>query len=978
MKYPVLTLLLAAVITIALSSCGQRDPYIMDLSGSWTVALDSTGSGLAEQWQNKTFTQSIRIPGTTDEAELGIETEEAAYGNLSRTYKYIGPAWYQRKIRIPESWRDNPVTLHLERVLWESSVWIDDRPAGSLDALGTPHIHDLGLLEPGEHTLTIRVNNEMIHNIGDKGHAYSESMQSIWNGMVGRIELQANPQPGITHSRIFCEPGSDQLHVDLNFSLPPDQSMQVRVSVFENPRHKKVFSQDLQIDPGKGETTASITLDLSEPLKNWSEFDPALYTLEIEREIKGRSVCIHSSPFGVRSVDHDGTKIRINGSPVFLRGNLDCIHFPLTGYPSCDVKEWERIFRIYREYGLNHVRFHSWCPPEAAFEAADKLGIYIQAEASIWVDGWMSVDNATRGRMTHETLGHPVGLGFDAPRDSFVREEIRRVIRQYGNHPSFIMFCIGNELGSSDFEVMSEWVDEMKKEDPRRLYALSTARKITPVDDYSATHHIQHVGQTRGLKGPRTDWDFEESYGKMDIPIIAHEIGQWPVYPLWSEIDKYTGVLKARNLKAMYDVAKQNGIDGMDKEFHAASGALNQIMYKYETESFLRTPSCAGVQLLSMQDYQGQGEALVGWLDCFWESKGITTPEAFRTHFDTTVALLRIPKFTWSSSETLSGMLELSHHGSSTLSHPSIWYRVIDNTGMILADENLNLPDIEPGSLAFIDSFEIPLVKITRAMTLTIQAGTGNHQNKWTVWIYPDSLPEIESQDVLIRGSLDPETLELLQNGAKVLLTAHDPGTSEGSFMAHYYPLYWSLTWFPGQGKTCIGLWLDEDHPAFSYFPTAFHSDWQWEAISSDATGFILNDFPGGYRPIAQPVDDFHRNNKTGSIFECRVGEGRLLVCGYDLEDDQNPVSRQLKYSLLKYMNTAGFDPSYSITAELIRKTIPYFPPAQEMKKTESKNLVLHIRAANLLKISVRPAPWESGMDDLVIGSPEIKRVKES
>ena len=199
----------------------------------------------------------------------------------------------------------------------------------------------------------------------------------------------------------------------------------------------------------------------------------------------------------------------------------------------------------------------------------------------------MSVDNAARGRMTHETLGHPVGLGFDAPRDSFVREEIRRVVRQYGNHPSFIMFCIGNELGSSDFEVMGEWVDEMKKEDPRRLYALSTARKITPVDDYSATHTIQHVGRTRGLKGPRTDWDFEEIYGKMDIPIIAHEIGQWPVYPLWSEIDKYTGVLKARNLKAMYDVAKQNGIDGMDKEFHAASGALNQIMYKYETESFL-------------------------------------------------------------------------------------------------------------------------------------------------------------------------------------------------------------------------------------------------------------------------------------------------------------------------------------------------------------------------------------------------------
>jgi len=785
---------------------------------------------------------------------------------------------------------------------------------GYRDALGTPHFHDLGILDPGEHTLTVRINNEMIHNIGDMGHAYSESMQSIWNGMVGRIELHVNPQPRITHSRIFCEPGSTRLSV-------PDQPLPVRISIAEKSSEKEVFSKEIEINPEDGGSMASIELDLPEPLKKWSEFNPAVYALKIERQGNNGPVCIHSGSFGVRTVDHDSTKIRINGSPVFLRGNLDCIHFPLTGYPSCNVEDWERIFMIYKDYGLNHVRFHSWCPPEAAFEAADKLGIYVQAEASVWIDGWMSQDNASNGRPEMETLGHPVGLGYDAPRDSFVRSEMRRMVRQYGNHPSFIMFCIGNELGSSDFNEMGAWVEEIKMEDPRRLYSISTARKITPADDFSVTHHIPFIGRTRGLNGPGTDWDFENTYSQANIPIIAHEIGQWPVYPLWNEIEKYTGVLKARNLQGMYEVAKQNGIEWMNKELHAASGALNQIMYKYEIESFLRTPGCAGLQLLSMQDYQGQGEALVGWLDCFWDSKGITTPETFRSHFDTTVALLRVSKFVWTTSESLTGSIEISHHGSAPLSNPSAWYRILDDKGKILGEEKKNLPDIQPGTLAFVERFTVPLVEVHRPMPLTIQAGTGNCQNQWTVWVYPDALQDEGTGDVVLRGSLDPETLGLLQNGTKVLLTSIFPVIEGISFPAHFYPMYWSLTWFPGQGKTCIGLWLDEDHPAFSDFPTTYHSDWQWEAISSNATGFILNDFPREYRPIAQPVDDFHRNNKTGSIFECRVGRGRLLVCGYDLEDETNPVSRQLKFSLINYMNSDKFDPPFSIPAELIRKT---------------------------------------------------------
>jgi hypothetical protein len=259
LKFSYIVLALAIAVTFGFSSCGKQDPFVRDLSGNWTVALDSTGSGLTSQWQELSFNHSIRIPGTTDEARLGTKTRGAAYGNLSRVYKFIGPAWYQRNIKIPASWGEQPVTLFLERVLWESRVWIDERPVGSRDALGTPHIYNLGLLEPGQHTLTIRINNEMIHNIGDKGHAYSESMQSIWNGMVGRIELQAKPQPSVSHSRILCEPGSDRLSVDLIYVEPLNQSITIRASIFKSTGRKPLLSRDYQLDPVPGQTTASRT-----------------------------------------------------------------------------------------------------------------------------------------------------------------------------------------------------------------------------------------------------------------------------------------------------------------------------------------------------------------------------------------------------------------------------------------------------------------------------------------------------------------------------------------------------------------------------------------------------------------------------------------------------------------------------------------------------------------------------------------------
>ncbi|WP_034043693.1 glycoside hydrolase family 2 [Wocania ichthyoenteri] len=943
------------------------------LNGKWNVQLDAKEEGIKEQNYLE-----INLPGTLTEAGYGEKTVGSDFGVLTPTHKYVGVAYYERDIEIPKKWKHKDITVFLERVLWESQIFIDGKKLTTQDALGTPHIHNLGKLKPGKHKLSIRVNNDMIHNIGDKGHAYGEYTQSIWNGIVGKMELQAKDPTHIESVRTFSLIDKDQLKIELQIEAALKEKAEISIEIIELESNSIAYQTKVTNQLEHGKNTKEVVLDLHGKLKKWSEFNPCVYNLNITLKTR-KSKDTHQTEFGFVQFSHDGTKVTVNGQPVFLRGNLDCVHFPLTGYPSTKVEDWMRIFKIYKDYGLNHVRFHTWCPPEAAFKAANRMGIYIQAEASIWIDWWMSEDMIKRGRPEMDTKGHPKGLGKDPERDKFAIAEMNRVVDFYGNNPSFTMFCIGNELGNADFDVMQKWIADLKKKDSRILYATSTARKIMDVDDYMVTHYIPNIGRTRGLNGPHTDWDFEEVYSRMNIPIIAHEIGQWPVYPSWKEIDKYTGVLKARNFEEFKAVAEKNGIVDQDEDFKMASGALNQIMYKYETESFLRTKSCAGVQLLSIQDYQGQGEALIGWLDAHWDSKGITTPEKFKQHFDETVPLLRMKKFIWSNDETFQAKAQLSHHGNSEIKNGEIAMTIQSSKGDILKSETWSVKNISISTLEDLGNITFPLSNINKAeqLTVSLQLKGTPYKNEWNIWVYPTDLPVKDNDTILVTEELNDETLLAIENGASVLLIANNLGNDENSTTVNFYPLYWSLTFFPGQGKTSIGMLLKDKHPAFNHFPTSFHSDWQWETFKNTTKGFILNSLPTNYKPIAQVVDDFHRNNKEGAIFEFKVGKGKLLVSGFDINNEKNIVAKQLKYSLTEYMKTNSFAPTQKVDLVFLRNLFPLIPRAEKVStNSDFKNAILNVNAGEKLLENETSKPWSNELDEIIVSEKTKYKVK--
>lgn len=915
-----------AITTIALS-CAQNNPNTISLSGTWQIKLDPNNIGINENWMTQSFSDNIELPGTTDENGYGTMTSDTAYGILSREYEFIGPAWYNREIDIPQYWNGKTVDLLLERVLWESRVYLDGKEMGVQDALGTAHKHSLGVIEPGKHMLSVRVNNDMIHNIGDKGHGYGEYMQSIWNGIVGRIELQAHPLLHIESVKITSDKKNDVVSLEVGLSQLPDSDIPAQVFIREKSTGKLLESIDILAQ----EKRNIWTIPLQSSLRLWNEFDPVLYEVEIIIN-PDTNPDSKTETFGVIEVDKTDHHVLINGKKTFLRGNLDCIHFPLTGYPDMDKEGWTRIFETYKEYGLNHVRFHSWCPPEAAFDAADELGIYIQAEASIWIDWWMGVDMVARGRPEMNTKGYPQGIGKgDQDADDFIWEEMKRVVETYGNHPSFIMFCIGNELGSSDFDLMGSWIDSLKRMDPRRLYAASTARTITPYCDYSATHNVPGIGGVRQKMVSNLDWDYEEKYSQAKVPIIAHEIGQWPVYPDWNEIKKYTGTLKARNLEQLKNLALKNGLIDRNIPFQQSTAKLSALLYKDEIESFLRTPSCAGYQLLSMQDYIGQGEAVIGWLDSFYDKKGGLDSETARQYMSEVVPLVRLPRYTFLGGEELVAEAFLHQFGAADLLNQEIKWLVRDGEGKVRFQGRFDEADYSVGELHEVGNimFIVPDVEKALKLELLVSVSGTSYKNTWPLWVYPKNIPE-EKSDVIIANQLNNQVLLELENGKSVLLIANLLGDDDNAKLAAWKPLYWSASFFPGQSIETLGMLIDNDHQALSDFPTETFGSWNWYSLCEKAHGFDLKDLPADYHPIVQPISDFHYSRRLGSIFELKYGKGKLLVCGYNINKDRDaiPEVKQLRHSLINYMNSEEFDPQSSISKSAIKNMFSYSEPA--------------------------------------------------
>ena len=500
----------------------------LSLAGCWELRLDSTD-----------VTEQVQLPGTTDTNQKGYpnnDKEETTH--LSRPFRYQGKAWYQKEITIPENWEGKSIWLILERTK-PTQIWVDSIYVGSSDHISTPQEYDLSAyLRAGKHHLTILVDNGLSvpPQLLDNSHAYTESTQTNWNGIIGDLKLEARPQFHIRRIQVY--PHADQKTVDVKIKLsnPFEQmivaAVQIEMEAFNTGlEHHIQFNKNIVVQQDE----IIFQIPMGDDALEWSEFSPTLYRLTAN--IQGENIQdSQSTTFGLRDFKAEGTQFNINGLTTFLRGKHDACVFPLTGHVPMDTAAWRRYFRIAKEYGINHCRFHSWCPPKACFEAADIEGFYLQPELPFW--GKMEKGDTT--------LIH------------FLTKEGLQIQEAYGNHASFVMMAIGNEL-SGDQEAMVDMIARFRSEDGRHLYASGSNDYLgfngpAAGDDYFTTCRVPGANvfsnHTRGSFSfadaedggyinhtyPNSVMNFESAIEQCSLPIIGHETGQFQCYPNYEEI----------------------------------------------------------------------------------------------------------------------------------------------------------------------------------------------------------------------------------------------------------------------------------------------------------------------------------------------------------------------------------------------------------------------------------------------------------
>jgi len=932
-------LFLSSASALAPLTAPQEPP--LDLSGAWTLRLDPDDRGDEEGWfKGQLDGAPVTLPGTTDLAGLGhpLDPEDMSYGvptaegkwpsaigveradetgHLVRAFHYLGRAWYTREFEVRGagySWAE----LELERVLWQSRVWLDGMALGQRDSLATPHRYELGPVKPGRHRLTICVDNRMIHDIGVYGHSYGPETQSRWNGVVGAIELRDAADP---LRRIEAYPAPDARAVEAKIvlvsreGLPRTAPLRLEVRDAED-RLLGEWRDKVVVAPG--ESVLLRRVELAAEARRWDEFSPALHQL---------SASLDGGPpravrFGFRHLERDGRRLRVNGRPLFLRGTLDCCVFPRTGHPPTSVDEWRRILGVVREHGFNHVRFHSWCPPEAAFTVADELGLYLQPETAWWVDNWIAA-----------TDGGPPLPGTDAAVDAFLAAEINRISTRYGSHPSFALFCIGNEFGmDSDWERLDQMIADAKAADPRRLYHASTARKRVASDDFWITHRADGVA-SRGIGPPRSDWDFAEAVAASPVPVVAHETGQRPVFPDFPRlIPKFDGPLRPHNLARLQRKLEASGMAAQLPDFLAASARFQAALYQSEHEAMLRTPGFGGYQLLMLNDFPGQSQAHVGFLDPFFESKGVYGAEELRRWNAPTVPLARFARYAWDSEEVFRARLELAHYGGAPLRNAAAEWSLRRADGELLG-AGVTLPREAPaGAVTPLGSVEVPLGG-GPAARLELRVRVGEQENRWQLLAAPRQAtpaePAAEPAGLRVTELYDAAARDHLAAGGRVLLLAHGH-RDEDTTTSRFQPVYWSGGWW-GDRFSHLGGFCDPSHPALAGFPTDGHADWSWHGLMEGGALFDLGWTPAALRPLIQAVPDFHHDARLGWVWQARVGPGRLLVSGFDLAGDldRRPAARALRASLLEYAGGPAFQPPVAIDPALLAARLRPSPMAE-------------------------------------------------
>lgn len=947
------------------------------LNGKWHVVLEDGTTG------------QMDLPGTLDENGIGHRDvganqwhPDAVLGNaageidkdapiatrFTRRHTYEGEARISRKITVPDYGTDRLFVLaeraRALRLLVDGEACAVFRQG----TLSTPYIFELTGAAPGEHEFTFLSDNSypgMPKAAIYYSSAATDETQTNWNGILGECSMYTRPQNFIDSLRVYpravkkeeknkaggyvldvcveLAPGAKKVYKDAKIILQSEalaagelEDTQTLTEIIsysgeglaeagtdkeENPKTMEIWFRDLP---------------LRENVKLWDEDEGNLYEMAVtldngmSAEDKGGSTAECRTRFGIRSFGDNGSgRLALNGRAIFLRGEANCAEYPETGHPPMTIPEWKEMLLKYRSYGINFVRFHSHCEPEAAFAAADELGMLLQPELSHW-----------------------------DPKDAFGTEESYRyyraelvdLLKTYANHPSFVMLTLGNELQAQDEgrERMRELVRTAKRMDPTRLYANGSnafygEEGCDPESDFYTSQSCKDVvirGTFSGMRGylnenyPSADRTYDEAMAEIrkeyQKPVFSFEVGQFEVLPDFEELESFHGISDPVNLKLIKKRVEERGLLPTWEKYVEATGELSRLAYREEIEAAMRTRELSGISLLGLQDFPGQGTALVGMMNSHLEPKpyDFARPERFREFFQECRILVKLPHYTYEAGERLIAEVEAANFGKENIEGVFCWTlagkKSVSENGncepaeikskntVIATGEDTEITICRPGSYTEVGSLDIPLDFVEKNTALTLKVRIGDSISAYPIWVYRKTTP-VCPENVYETRAFDMKTREILQNGGRVYLSPDaDKESLPNSIKTQFTTDFWSVGTFADQ-EGGMGQLIDTEHPIFKEFPTDFHTDRQWWIMATKRAVIL----PHPMKTIITEMDSYAFLRPMAQMIEFRCLKGKVLLSTMELHKSQQyPEVRALQASIYTYLSGENFEPAEEITEE--------------------------------------------------------------
>ena len=895
----------------------------IDLSGEWSFLLSAEKPD-----ENAVCTDKITLPSTVQQMKKPPVTDERSAGYLTDPYRFDGYAVYERKVNLGEIHDGARVYFIAERTR-TTALTVNGKKAecGEFNSLCAFHRYDITDLCDVETALKLTVDNVSCPVPG--GHLTSQDTQTNWLGVTGKIGIEI--LNGVRFENVKVYPDIENETVTVKGQLVGAESAQLEVSV------NGFGAENIEVTSDKPEFVYEM-----KGAQLWSEHNPVVYTLKINC---GGDVT--ETDFGMREFKTRGMDFLLNGEKIFLRGKHDGMIFPMTGAAPADKDGWLKVMKAAKEHGINHYRFHTCCPPEAAFCAADELGIYMEPELPFW-----------------GTIEEEITDG-----QQYLIDEGYRILDSFGNHPSFFAMSLGNELWGSQ-ERLNAILGGYKQHDSRHLYTQGSNNFqfwpcIVDNDDFFTGVRFSKERLFRGsyamcdapqghiqTNAPNSDYTYDEhirpaqvngeasgggtieiQYGTgvktvsmtnasgeliPNIPVVSHEVGQYFMYPDYNEIEKYTGVLKPYNLEIFRERLEEAGLLDYADSYFKASGRFAAECYKNEIETALRSNTLSGFQLLDIQDFTGQGTALVGILNSFMESKGVISPEEWREFCSEKVILGCLDRFVFKAGEKVKLAVKLCNYSARAEVDPAVKITLGGSEYTLNAKGSFKNGTFDLGCT------EIEMPSVNKAEKAVLKLECGGVKNSYDLWVFP----EVADADFDgLTFAKDWETAEkALIKGEKVLFMPEKVNENygiEGTYCTDFwnYPMFASISRSMNKPEPVgtLGLLIEKNHPVFESFPTEIYSTAQWYDVVTDSSAAVLDGM--GIKSILRTIDNCERNHDLGTLFEVNVGNGKLMVCTAKLDEKKDSLPcRQLLSAIAEYMKTDKFVPEQTVDLNALKK----------------------------------------------------------